>query len=91
MRHIGPNEGKFESEQLDVNRVDLMGLAEQLVRFDEITMKKQSSGLETACYIMDQSYSRETIETIKKAVFVLNRVKDIKEAIKALNDVMDKQ
>ena len=90
MRHVDPNERKMESELLHVDREDIMKLAAQLMRFDEITIKKQEGGLTSACYIMDASYSRETIETIKKAVWVLNRCKAIGEALTALNDVMDK-
>jgi len=88
MRHADP-EPNMKSEKLDVDRFDLMNLAEQLMRFDEITMSKQESGLKAALYTIDGSYSQEKILSLKRAAWFMNNLKDINGALKSLNDIMD--
>jgi len=91
MMHSDREEPPMENERLHVDREHLMSVAAELVRFDEITIRKRSGGMKEATYVMDGSYSRDEIDTIKKAVWVLNHCEVIADALKTLNDVMDKQ
>ena len=88
MRHAD-SEPNMELDKLNVERLDLMNLAAQLMRFDEITMSKQESGLKAAFYTIDGSYSKEKILSLKRATWFLNSLKDINVAMKSLNDIMD--
>ena len=84
------NKPEIEAQQLIVRREDLMGLCEQLVRFDDISTTNAGKGLEKACHVFDGSYSREKINAMKSAVHVLNHCADIRDAIKILNDALSK-